>query len=152
MARTTPVVQGEILTWYVDAHERQIRVGTPAWYAWLEEVSTFAFLGSMGTFTARKEPKSLGRAYWRAYRKRNGKLHRAYLGKSEDITLERLNAVAVVLVGTPAGAETFDAQEGARSPDPGSPPICRSHSLHSLAASRSGRRCAPCSCVQRCAC
>jgi LuxR family transcriptional regulator, maltose regulon positive regulatory protein len=108
MARTTPVVRGEILTWYVDEHERQIRVGTPAWYAWLEEVSTFAFIGSMGTFTARKEPKPHGGAYWKSYRKRDGKLHRAYLGKSEDITLERLNAIAVVLAGTQGGAEAFD--------------------------------------------
>jgi predicted ATPase/DNA-binding CsgD family transcriptional regulator len=123
MARTTPVVRGDILTWDVETPERQIRVGTPAWFAWLEEVSTFAFIGRSGTFTARKEPKPNGGAYWRAYRKRNGKLHRAYLGKSEDITLERLNAIAVVLVGTHAGAETFDTQEGARPPDRVSPKL-----------------------------
>lgn len=81
MARTTPVVRGGILTGYVDAHERQIRVGTPAWYAWLEEVSTFAFTGNMGTFTARKEPKLHGgELYWKAYRKRDGKLYRAIWG------------------------------------------------------------------------
>ncbi len=50
-------------------------------------------------FTARKEPPGnrCGGEYWKAYRTGNGKLHRAYLGKSEALTLERLNEVASVL-------------------------------------------------------
>ncbi len=99
MARTTPVVQAETVTWSMDRHEHQLTVGTPAWYAWLEEVSTFAFVSDMGTFTARKEPGQHGGAYWKAYRKREGKLHRAYLGKSHAVTLQRLNAVAAQLSG-----------------------------------------------------
>lgn len=71
MARTTPVVQAETVTWSMDRHEHQLTVGTPAWYAWLEEVSTFAFVSDMGTFTARKEPRQHGGAYWKAYRKRD---------------------------------------------------------------------------------
>ena len=99
MARTTPVVRAETVTWSVDRHEHQFAVDTPSWYAWLEEISTFAFVSDMGTFTARKEPTQHGGPYWKAYRKRNGKLHRAYLGKSHDVTLERLNAVAAMLSG-----------------------------------------------------
>jgi predicted ATPase/DNA-binding CsgD family transcriptional regulator len=118
MARTTPVVRGGTLTGYVDAHERQIRVGTPAWYTWLEEVSTFAFTGNVGTFTARKEPKLHGgELYWKAYRKRDGKLYRAYLGKSEDVTLERLNAIAAVLAGAREGLDPLDAQDSEGAPD-----------------------------------
>ena len=99
MAQTTPVVQAETVTWSRDRHEHQLTVGTPAWYAWLEEVSTFAFVSDKGTFTARKEPGRHGGAYWKAYRKREGKLHRAYLGKSCAVTLQRLNAVAAQLSG-----------------------------------------------------
>ena len=99
MARTTPVVQAETVTWSVDRHEHHLTVGTPAWYGWLEEISTFAFVSDMGTFTARKEPRQHGGAYWKAYRKRDGKLHRAYLGKSHAVTIERLNAVAAQLSG-----------------------------------------------------
>ena len=90
MARTTPLVQAETVTWSMDRHEHQLTVGTPAWYAWLEEVSIFAFVSDMGTFTARKEPVKSGGAYWKAYRKRDRKLHHAYLGKSQDVTLQRL--------------------------------------------------------------
>jgi len=91
MAQTTPMVQGEMLTWLEDGCQRQLTVGTPAWFAWLEQAATFAFVGEQGTFTARKEYKKQGGAYWKAYRKRNSKLQSAYLGKSEALTLERLN-------------------------------------------------------------
>src|SRR2546421_12159838 len=97
MARITPVVQGELLRWSVDGHEQQLAVGTPAWYSWLEKASLFAFVAESGTFTARKEPKPHGATYWRAYRKQGGRLHRAYLGKSEQLTLERLNTIAALL-------------------------------------------------------
>src|SRR2546421_11885998 len=76
MARTTPVVQAETVTWSVDRHEHHLTVGTPAWYGWLEEISTFAFVSDMGTFTARKEPRQHGGTYWKAYRQRGGQLHR----------------------------------------------------------------------------
>src|SRR6266700_185383 len=116
MARTTPVVRGGIVTGSMDADARQIRVGTPTWYAWLEEVSTFAFSGNMGTFTARKEPKlSGGELYWKAYRKRAAKLYRAYLGKSQDLTLERLHGIAAVLAGARDDAESLDVPEEGRA-------------------------------------
>jgi hypothetical protein len=78
MARTTPVVQGELLIWQGNDQKQSLPVGSPAWYAWLEDASTFAFVGDMGTFTARKESTRHGGTYWKAYRKREGKLRRAY--------------------------------------------------------------------------
>ncbi len=55
MARTTPIVQVDVLIYQRDGEECSLAVGTPAWYAWLETVTTFAFSSSYGTFTARKE-------------------------------------------------------------------------------------------------
>src|SRR6516225_6772522 len=123
MARTPPIVEDGMLTYSQDGQTAQLAVDTPDWHTWLETASTFTFRSASGSFTARKEQagNKRGGQYWRAYRKRDGKLHRAYLRKSEEITLERLNAVAVVLAGPHAGAETFDSQEGARSPDRASP-------------------------------
>ena len=119
------MVQAETVTWSVDRHEHQLTVGTPAWYAWLEEVSTFAFVSDKGTFTARKEPGRHGGAYWKAYRKRDGKLHRAYLGKSHAVTLQRLNAVAAQLSGQgdapdrwASGNETVQAHQASNTPLP----------------------------------
>ncbi len=97
MARTTPRVQNGILTWHSDAETHRLTVETASWFAWLEQASTFAFEGPTGTFTASKEHMKRGSAYWKAYRKRDGKLHRAYLGKSNEMTLERLQTVAAIL-------------------------------------------------------
>src|SRR5437870_3804514 len=100
-ANTIPVVQGDTLLYQRDGQDYQLPVGTPAWYGWLSTARTFAFRSEFGTFTARKEQASnkRGGLYWRAYRRRDGKLHRVYVGKSEELTLEWLNAVAVTLAG-----------------------------------------------------
>src|SRR5215831_1451057 len=75
-----------------------IEVGSKAWYTWLTEPTTrsFAFHSSYGTMTARRE-HIRSTWYWYAYRSQNGRLHKAYLGKSEELTLERLHAAATVL-------------------------------------------------------
>jgi LuxR family maltose regulon positive regulatory protein len=95
VARTTPRVHGDTLT--SPDGGAPIRVGEPAWYAWLEAATTFAFASSAGSFTARKERGGRAGQYWKAYRTRAGLLRRAYLGKSVDLTLERLNDVAAEL-------------------------------------------------------
>src|SRR5215471_21552859 len=102
MARTPPIVEDGMLTYSQDGQAAQLAVDTPDWHTWLGTASMFTFRSGTETFTARKEQagNKRGGQYWRAYRKRNGKLHRAYLGKSEDITLERLNATASALAGT----------------------------------------------------
>jgi LuxR family maltose regulon positive regulatory protein len=74
-------------------------VGTPAWYAWLGTASSFAFTSEAGTFTARKERAGNQRGgwYWKAYHKQHGKLTTLYIGKSETLTLARLQEVAQAL-------------------------------------------------------
>src|SRR5215213_4680531 len=79
--------------------DEAILVGSPAWYAWLTGATSFAFVGEYGSFTAHKERRGATREYWKAYRHRGGRLHRAYLGKSAELTLDRLNAVAAELAG-----------------------------------------------------
>ena len=66
------------------------------WYAWLEHHRSFCFESDCTAFTARKEQRP-GGWYWYAYRRKQGKLHSAYLGKSEELTLERLSSIAEVL-------------------------------------------------------
>src|SRR5215831_12120180 len=101
MPQITPLVQDDTLTYRRDGQAQTLVVGTPAWYAWLSTATTFAFTSDRGTFRARREQAGNKRGgwYWRAYRQREGKLHRAYLGKSEELTLARLRAVAATLTG-----------------------------------------------------
>ena len=102
-----PVVQGETLLYLSDEQDNQVQVGTPAWYTWLSTARSFAFRSALGSFTARREPASnkRGGEYWRAYRKHEGRLHRVYLGKSEELTLDRLNSAAVTLASHQAAVE-----------------------------------------------
>ena len=83
-----------------------ILVGSDAWYHWLSsaENRSFSFKGKIGTYTARREQQRNG-WYWYAYRKRDGKLRKAYLGKQDELTLERLQAVAALLSLRPLEGE-----------------------------------------------
>jgi LuxR family maltose regulon positive regulatory protein len=76
-----------------------ITVGTPAWFTWLADPATrsFAFRHPAGVFTARKERRQRGEDYWVAYRMRTGRLRKFYLGKSPELTSERLRGAAVAL-------------------------------------------------------
>ena len=99
MAKMTPTVRGDKLVYQQDEHEQMLVLETPAWYAWLESASTFAFTSEEGTFTARKERAGNQRGgwYWKAYRMQQGKLSSRYLGKSETLSLHRLQAAAQAL-------------------------------------------------------
>src|SRR5690349_10092404 len=102
MARSTPVAQHTALTYQTSEGVSQtIVIGSADWYDWLGDASHrhFAFQGCAGRFTARKERKQRGGWYWTAYRQVAGKLHKAYLGKSEELSVERLEAVAAGLPG-----------------------------------------------------
>src|SRR6476659_7104534 len=102
VARSTPHVDDTVLVGVAGAAS-SIAVGSPAWYAWLEDATTFAFTSAQGSFTARKERRGRIGWYWKAYRKRDGTLYRAYLGKSADLTPERLTAIASDLAGRATG-------------------------------------------------
>src|SRR5438270_10412398 len=105
MTKMTPVVRGDRLIYQQDEHEQVLAVETPAWFAWLATASTFAFTSDNGTFTARKERAGNQRGgwYWKAYRTQHGKHFSLYLGKTETLTLERLNEVARSLAQLSSG-------------------------------------------------
>jgi len=70
---------------------------TPAWFARLAGISSFAFHGQAGSYTARQEAVQRGERYWYAYRRTGQKLRKKYLGKTADLTLARLEQVARLL-------------------------------------------------------
>src|SRR2546430_3847520 len=95
----SPTVQGETLVYRQDGQEQVLTVDSAAWFAWLGTASTFSFVSETGSFTARREQAGHKRGgwYWKAYRKQHGQLSSRYLGKSETITLARLQTVAQAL-------------------------------------------------------
>jgi DNA-binding CsgD family transcriptional regulator len=73
-------------------------VGSAEWYAWLEQHCSFRFETDCTAFTARKEQRP-GGWYWYGYRRKQGKLRSSYLGKSKELTFDRLSLVSEILEG-----------------------------------------------------
>jgi LuxR family transcriptional regulator, maltose regulon positive regulatory protein len=96
-----PSVAGGRLQGTATAGADGLAVGSPGWFAWLADdaARSFSFRSAAGTYTARKERRQRGGAYWVAYRTAAGRQHKCYLGKAEELTLERLAEVAAALAG-----------------------------------------------------
>lgn len=88
-----------------DGYPTTMRVGSLAWFDWLKDNRSFRYECSEGSFTACKESRKSG-FFWYANRRVNGKLRRAYLGASEDLTLDHLVNVAIKLRGDDTQQET----------------------------------------------
>src|SRR5690349_11820392 len=99
MAYTTPRVRDTALLYQDCGQTHELLVESPEWYDWLGTASAFTFESRHGSFTARKERSGNKRGgwYWKAYRRRGGKLYRAYLGQSATLTLSHLHAIAAQL-------------------------------------------------------
>jgi LuxR family maltose regulon positive regulatory protein len=73
---------------------RDIVTESPTWLAWVSQISSFAFHGRNGSYTAWKERKQRGEGYWYASARIGGKMTKRYLGRDIDLTLPRLEQVA----------------------------------------------------------
>jgi LuxR family transcriptional regulator, maltose regulon positive regulatory protein len=87
-----------------------IPIGSKPWFEWLTNNNGFAYEGIAGHFTARSELRR-GIRYWYGHRRINGKLTKAYLGKSEELTLERMEQASAVLAGQIPGGVALDSPE-----------------------------------------
>ena len=85
--------------------EVRLRLGSAEWHAWLdgEGNTSFSFAGDGTTVTMRRERQRNG-WFWYAYHKHEGRLRKAYLGKSEELTADRLRLVARTLGSDHAGS------------------------------------------------
>lgn len=73
-------------------------VGSIEWFAWLSQHDKFSFQGKNGHFIAQGERRR-HKIFWYAYRRRNGKLFKQYLGKSDELSVERLEQASISLAG-----------------------------------------------------
>jgi len=94
MSKQIPSIAGGILI-PQEGNSIIINEDTQRWLQWLETAQSFRYIpeSSDAPFTARKEKSD----YWYAYRKVAGKLHKRYIGKPAELTLERLEEVAALL-------------------------------------------------------
>ncbi len=85
---------------------------------WASQISSFAFHGKYGSFTARKEHKQRGNGYWYAYVRVGGKLTKKYLGRGNDLTLTHLERVAQELWPNPQIALWQKEEKASSLPQP----------------------------------
>ncbi len=74
------------------------QIGSNLWFKWLSNAKKFSFKCNSGGFVAQHETRR-NRSYWYAYKRRDKKLYKAYLGKTEELTLARLQQVGSFLQG-----------------------------------------------------
>ena len=105
MAHVPPVADG-VLQGVAAGEAAGVEVGSPGWYAWLatDAARSFSYRSPHGAYTARKERRQRGGVYWVAYRTAGGRQHKAYLGRAQDLTPQRLDEVAAALAERVAGA------------------------------------------------
>jgi predicted ATPase/DNA-binding CsgD family transcriptional regulator len=98
-------------------------VGSDEWKEWLRapDTTSFRFEDENTAFTARRELRA-GHSYWYAYRRRGPKLEKVYLGRPEEIDLDRLHTAAAKLSATTSSSSIGNAgatpsgESGARYP------------------------------------
>src|SRR5216684_8231027 len=116
-----PLVSNDLLLLPDRPGEQQapVIVGSDVWYTWLtsESARSFTFRSQLGTFTARREQKRNG-WYWYIYRKLQGKLHKAYLGRAKELSLERLTSVTAILTNQFGTSVSEASSEEELSPFP----------------------------------
>src|SRR5690349_16353393 len=98
MARHITIVQAVVDTSESSDDSQPMRLDERSCAAWLTSSGAkgFRYEHPAGGFTARHERRKAG-WYWYAYRKRNGVVHKAYLGRTADLTPERLAKAAIEL-------------------------------------------------------
>ncbi|MBO0780222.1 MAG: tetratricopeptide repeat protein [Ktedonobacteraceae bacterium] len=75
----------------------EITLSRRAWQEWLDTVASFAFENRLGGHcTIRKERLQRGDVYWYAYRSIRGHTKKRYLGRTADLSFERLEEISAL--------------------------------------------------------
>lgn len=96
-------LDGSYFIYEPEAGQQRMAPDSPEWFVWLTGRASFSFKWQHGHFTARKEIRKrdgeahVQSAYWYAYQRAYGKLHKRYLGTTEKLTLALLEETARVL-------------------------------------------------------
>ncbi len=94
--RETPLLQGE----------------GDGWFTWLAAHTRFSFQGKAGQLNLLKEARQRGgEGYWYAYHRQGGSMHKKYAGRSGELTIARLEALAQVLAAPPAVASAAQPEQ-----------------------------------------
>ena len=79
-------------------HQRELALipDSPAWFAWLETVSSLRFLGQQGRWSAYRDKRRAVHG-WFAYRRMHGQQYVHALGSPDELTIARFEQIAATL-------------------------------------------------------
>lgn len=111
MSWKTPLVEAGVLM--EPACASTIALDSAEWFSWVADEGhcSFHFRHPDGEFTARKERKQRGSAYWVAYRQVQNRLYKRYIGKPDALTAAHLATVAAEISGACPGLEPHSDRE-----------------------------------------
>ncbi|NMG20700.1 GIY-YIG nuclease family protein [Brasilonema bromeliae] len=81
---------------YLQDNKTRIDCNTPSFEQWLQDNISFRVEAGENSYRARKESYT-SNDYWYAVKKVDGKLHKKFIGKSDEVTCDRLKEVADVI-------------------------------------------------------
>lgn len=116
MTQRVPQVIAEVLHIPGQPADDAISLDTSTWFDWLGHPAhrSFDLHHALGNFTVRKERRQRGGEYWVAYHRSGRRLRKVYLGKSQQLTAERLRqAAALLAIEDAAPAASAQPQEAA---------------------------------------
>jgi LuxR family maltose regulon positive regulatory protein len=104
-----PKVPTHALIWTASRGRYELRPADPhlssvvpgeeePWLAWLATHASFAFQGQAGHLNLLKESRPRGSGYWYAYQTKEGRTRKRYLGRTETLSLARLEETARALL------------------------------------------------------
>jgi hypothetical protein len=96
--QTQSIIEGDTYHAFVSGERKEGAVGDEYWVTWVKDADTHSFSYKSGDtlITLRRETRAKGQ-FWYAYKKLSNKLHKVYVGKSEDLTVETLNVALAAL-------------------------------------------------------
>ncbi|QBD76829.1 hypothetical protein EPA93_12770 [Ktedonosporobacter rubrisoli] len=105
--RWSEQAQSYVLASADQASSQEFNVG------WLEQIASFSFHSRDGMYyTVRKQKVQRGGSYWYAYRRLHGRIIKRYLGKTADLSLNRLEEIARLLESSSSAQQlTADPQQ-----------------------------------------
>ena len=110
----TPIIQGNILL-----GDTPIEVGSPEWFAWLDDPATKSFSYEKNAFT-RFLARKRGKGTWSAHKKVKGNVRVLGLGSTSDLTKEALESIVEEISTYDVDRwEKFKATRSKSSPEQG---------------------------------
>lgn len=97
----TRIMTGNCYCWFIDSNfyamvqedRGQVINDKPGNRPQIDFIRSFHFKGKNGEYTVRKELRGNG-IYWYAFRHVRNKVRKLYIGKTEELTISRLEGVA----------------------------------------------------------